>query len=507
MQSKIKSFAEIQAILEKQRAQGRRIVQCHGVFDLLHPGHVRHFKSAKAQGDVLVVTITPDRFVNKGPGRPAFTETLRLETLAALQDVDYVILNDAPDAIPAIHKIRPTYYVKGIEYEDPATDITGKITEEVATVESLGGAVFYTDDIVFSSSTLLNQYFDHLPPEVADFLRVLKGRHSLDEILSKIEALSDLKVLVIGDAILDEYQYVSPLGQSGKGLHMVARCLDKEVFLGGSLIIANHIAQFVQNVTLVTTLGAACPHLGFIQQQLDSNVTPCIAYADGTTTLIKKRYVTKDGRTLSKLFETYDGFHETYPNCTQQVVEYIRHHAHKFDLILCADFGNGFSNPAIVEAISDTSNFLALNAQINSGNRGYNVVTNYRRADYISINEPELRLSTHDRLSSIEGLAADISQIMDASHLSITRGIAGVFCYSAKDASITIPALVTSSIDRIGAGDSFLSLSSLCFAKKYSPLLAGFVGSIAAAMSVQVVGNKEHVIKSSLCKFITRLMK
>src|SRR3990167_7967964 len=126
---KIKSLTEIREVLEKIRSQGLKIVQCHGVFDLLHPGHIRHFKSARAKGDILVVSVTPDRFVNKGPGRPAFTEVLRLESLAALEDVDYVVLNDSPDATSAIQKIRPFFYVKGNEYADHAKDVTGKISE------------------------------------------------------------------------------------------------------------------------------------------------------------------------------------------------------------------------------------------------------------------------------------------------------------------------------------------------------------------------------------------
>jgi rfaE bifunctional protein nucleotidyltransferase chain/domain len=170
--------------------QGLRIVQCHGVFDLLHPGHIRHFREAKSQGDLLVVTLTPDRFVNKGPGRPAFTEALRLETLAALLDVDYVVLNDSPDAISAIRKIRPAVYVKGMEYQNHAEDVTGKIAEEARAVEEMGGTIYYTNDIVFSSSSLLNRYFDSVPPKVAEFLSLLKQDHSEDDILKKIHDLS-----------------------------------------------------------------------------------------------------------------------------------------------------------------------------------------------------------------------------------------------------------------------------------------------------------------------------
>ena len=91
--------------------------------------------------------------------------------------------------------------------------------------------------------------------------------------------------------------------------------------------------------------------------------------------------------------------------------------------------------------------------------------------------------------------------------MSITRGVNGLTCFQQPNTFIEIPAFATSSVDRIGAGDSYLSLSALCLAKGFSPLLAGFIGSVAAAISVQIVGNQEPIKKVPLCKFITRLMK
>lgn len=506
--SKIKNFAEMQETLDQERKKGRKIIQCHGVFDLLHPGHIRHFKRAKAQGDILIVTVTPDQFVNKGPGRPVFTETLRLESIAALADVDYVVLNDSADAVSAIKKVKPDIYAKGLEYSNTADDITGKITEEIKAVESVGGKAFFTDDIVFSSSSLLNRFFDQTPPELEHFFKRLKGEYSVNEIIRKIDELSHLKVLVIGDAIIDEYQYTDPLGQSGKGYHMVVRSLERDVFLGGSFAIANHIAQFTGNVTLVTAIGKECPYSNLIQQKLNSRITQEFVHLEKTTTLIKKRYILKDGKTLSKLFETYSG-HEAALNedQTQHIVDFLKQHAAKFDVVVVCDFGNGFTNPNVTDAICNYSNFLSLNTQINSGNRGYNVVSNYKRADYISINEPELRLVTHDKNSCVEGLAADICQIMNCRSIAITRGVRGVFCYSNAEPAVQIPAFVTNSVDRIGAGDSYFSLSSLCAAMGYPIILGGFLGSLAAGMSVQMVGNQEPIKKASLTKFLVRLMK
>lgn len=507
-ESKIQSLGEIREILEKERAKGFRIIHCHGVFDLLHPGHIRHFQAAKAQGDKLVVTVTPDRFVNKGPGRPAFTEHLRLEALAALQDIDYVVLNNSPDAISAIKEVRPHLYVKGVEYANHAADVTGKIGAEAQAVEDCGGKIYYTDDIVFSSSSLLNRHFDAMSPEVNQFLSYLKTHYSLDEIAEKIERLRNLNVLIIGDAIIDEYQYAEPLGQTGKGHHNVAKCLGKEVFLGGALIIANHIAQYADRVTLLTAIGKECPYSVFIATHLDPKVNQKFVYLEGSSTLVKKRYVLKDGKTLTKLFETYSG-QEKGPDATQtsQIVQFIGEQTKEYDLVLSADFGNGFTNAPMIDAISQVPTFLALNTQTNSGNRGYNIITNYQRADYISVNEPELRLACHNKTSDLEGLAIDILDLMHSREISVTRGVDGVICFSRHEKPILIPPFASQSVDRVGAGDAYLSLSSLCLASGLPLMLAGFVGTLAAAMSVQIIGNREAIQKSSLLKFLTRVMK
>ncbi|MFA5250752.1 MAG: PfkB family carbohydrate kinase [Parachlamydiales bacterium] len=508
MSNKIKNFSELKVILEKLKLSGQKIVQCHGVFDLLHPGHIRHFKEAKALGDKLVVSVTPDCYVNKGPGRPAFNEVLRLETLASLSTVDYVVLNDAPDAISAIEKIQPDVYVKGQEYQDHASDITGKIAQEAAAVESFGGSVYYSKDIVFSSSALINKYIMPHPPEVTAFIERVKKSFSLDEIIEQIHSLQSLKATIVGDAILDEYQYVEPLGQTGKGLHMVASLRDKELFLGGSLILANHMAQFVSEVNLVTALGKECPHLEFIRSKLDPKVNLLPVYIEKKPTLVKKRYVFQDGKNLNKLFETYSFSHQMMVDRqSQAVLQQLQKAVSSSDFLLVSDFGNGFINDSMVEEISRQPVFLALNTQTNSGNRGYNMITRYLRADYISLNEPELRLAFHDRDQELSKIVQMLFAKMRCRALSVTRGVNGVLCFDQKEKTLMVPAFVSETVDRIGAGDSYLALSSLCQAKGCSTMITGLIGSLAAALGVQTVGNKEAVQKDKLVKFLTRLMK
>lgn len=155
---KIVSLPALAELTRTARQQGCVVVHCHGCFDLMHPGHILHFQAARKMGDLLVVTVTPDRFVDKGPGRPAFSEALRLVSIAALECVGHVALNEWPTAVETIRLLRPHWYVKGQEFEhlhDPA----GKIRPEYDAIRECGGEMRFTHEDVFSSTQLLNTYF------------------------------------------------------------------------------------------------------------------------------------------------------------------------------------------------------------------------------------------------------------------------------------------------------------------------------------------------------------
>jgi len=158
MKRKIFLLEDLNKIIKKEKSKGKKIVLCHGVFDLLHIGHIKHFKEAKQFGDILVVTLTPDQYVNKGPGRPAFNEKLRLEGIASLDSVDYVALNTTPTAVNVIKKIKPDVYCKGPDYKNHENDISGQIKNEINAIKEVKGKVVYTNDITFSSTKLINQY-------------------------------------------------------------------------------------------------------------------------------------------------------------------------------------------------------------------------------------------------------------------------------------------------------------------------------------------------------------
>ena len=155
---KLLTINELELRLSDYKSKGKKIVLCHGCFDLMHPGHIKHFQAAKRMGDILVVTVTPDKYVDKGPGRPVFNQELRVECIAALECVDYVAVNEWPTAEETLRVLRPHYYVKGQEFEK-LEDKAGKVQRECKIVQEIDAEMRFTYEIVFSSTRLLNTYF------------------------------------------------------------------------------------------------------------------------------------------------------------------------------------------------------------------------------------------------------------------------------------------------------------------------------------------------------------
>ena len=252
---KVRTLDEVAAACEQSKRAGQTVVQAHGTFDLLHLGHVRHLEAARKLGDVLIVTVTADRFVNKGPGRPVFNAELRAEMLATLEYVDWVAINEAADAVSAIERIRPSIYIKGQDYQNPQGDITGKITLEREAVEAHGGRIHFTDEVTFSSTELINRHLNIFEPHIREHLDTLRQNGGLGELCDLIESVADYRVLIVGDAIIDEYQYVLPMHKTPKENMIATRYQDRELFAGGVFAAANHVASFCKQVDVFTCLG------------------------------------------------------------------------------------------------------------------------------------------------------------------------------------------------------------------------------------------------------------
>ena len=503
---KVVSLSQLTDATAILRAQGKTIALCHGTFDLLHIGHIRHIARAKKIADAVIVTLTADAYVSKGPGRPVFNEQLRAEQIAALADVDFVAINFAVTAINVIEALKPDFYIKGSDYKNPDDDVTGNISLEEQAVTSIGGGIVFTDELTFSSSKLLNENFEVLPPQTRSFLSEFKNKYRFEEICEALKSVSDIRVLVFGDAIIDEYNYAKALGHSGKYNVLSAQHLSAEKFAGGALAVAKHIASISPNVTIATGIGSYESDETFIRQKLGDNIDKKIFHFSNAPTIKKTRYLDDDG---NRFFEVYH--YKADPICERfesEVCEWLQEKVKDFDLVIIPDFGNGLITSRMIDICCKEARKLAVNTQVNSGNRGFHQIGKYPRSDFICLNESELRLAAKDNTSNLEPIARKMAVQQSASFLAVTRGTKGILVYeSARDGFFSIPALSSKVIDRVGAGDAFLAYASVLLAAENDGVVAGFVGSAAAALGVQIVCNREAVELPALLPYLNTLLK
>ena len=501
---KVLELDELVEIISKAKSTNKIVVHCHGVFDLIHIGHIRHFEEAKKLGDMLIVTITPDKYVNKGPHRPAFTEKLRAEVIASVDCVNYVAINNWPTAVKTIELLRPNIYAKGIEYNDAEKDYSKGITAEEKAIKEVGGELKFTDDITFSSSSLINKYLDVLPIKVKDYLTEFSKRTSSEEIIGYLERIRDLKILVIGEAIIDEYQYGQSIGKAAKESIIALRYLKTEKFAGGTLAIVNHLANFCDNVSLFTFLGDRDSQEDFISKNINKKVNRLFHYKKDSPTIVKRRFL--EEAPLRKLLEFYI-FNDS--ELDQEQTPELKQHLEKilpdYDLVIVADFGHGMLNKELINVIVNKSTFLAVTTQTNAGNMGYNVISKYSRTNYICTDERELRLECLDKNSELIDLIPLVSQKISCEKIIATQGSQGCITFSSGRVNI-LPAFTESVIDTMGAGDALLSLTAPLVALDVPMEAVGFVGNAVGAMYVKVIGNKEPIDKVSLYKYISSLL-
>lgn len=505
MIKKIFNLNQLSKILEKKR-RGKKIVLCHGVFDLVHVGHIEHFKKAKSFGDILVVTVTTDKFINKGPGRPYFNSQLRQNFLESISCIDYVAEIDSPSVIEGIKIIKPDIYCKGKDYKDHSKDITNKIKKEIAEVKKNNGKILYTDEITFSSSKLLNLGKIGQNENQNKIISDIKGKYSYRDIEIILNDIVKTKVLVIGEIILDYYNFCEPLGKSGKDPIMMFRNIYNEKYAGGTAAIANHISSFLKNVDLVSTIGDKKDNESFIKKNLKKNIKTNLIPKENSPTIIKEKYI--DHITNNKIIGFYH-FNDSQLNDEQEkktskIISKITNNA---DMVVMADYGHGMISNKLAKLICKKSNFLVVNAQINAANSSHHTLNKYKKLDALIINESELRHELRDRNSSIDVLVKLLIKNKDINYVVVTSGSKGAKLFdNIKKKFYQVPSFTNNVVDKIGSGDAMMSLFSIILQKTKDPKLSIFLGSLAAAQAVQIVGNKKSIEKNIILKTLQHVL-
>jgi len=508
----VKSVAELAKIAADAKADGKTVVLAHGAFDLIHLGHVRHLEKARKLGDVLIATVTADAFVNKGPGRPVFSEELRAEMLAALEYVDWAGINFEATAENLLKAVKPNIYVKGSDYESASDDPTGKIVDEKNLVEKFGGELVITDDLTFSSSTLINQHLLTRSSEVQMFLGTLRDEGGYEKLIQLIDQTKNLKVLFVGETILDEYKYVTPLGKTAKDSIISTHFKDSELFAGGVIAAANHAASFCAEVDIVTVVGGSDDYNDFIRSTLAPNVTLSEIELENRPTIRKRRYVHSPTRTrslLQKIFEvSYIDDQPLSSSEYQTLNSEIAARADKADVVVVCDFGHGMIEAPIINTLIERSKFLAVNTQANSANMGYNRITKYPKVDFVCIDEREAQLAAADKHAEIQALLEQkLIPLIECDNFVVTRGREGSLCWGRDSGVVTVPALEYEPVDTMGAGDAFLAVTALLLAVGGGVREAGFIGNIVGGIKTGLIGHRANINKGDVKKIIASLLK
>lgn len=484
-----------------------KIILCHGVFDLIHYGHIMHFQSAKKYGSKLIVSVTADAYVNKGPGRPLYNQEIRMKVLASFEFIDYVCLSDdhTPEAI--IKKIQPNYYVKGKDYKDLKKDITKKIIKEKNIVEKYGGKIIFTNDELHSSSKIINLLDLTLNKDQNSFLKNLRLYIKYKEVTNYFEQVRKFKPLIFGEAIIDSYTFSESIGKSAKDPFLVVQEIDEKKYLGGSLIVANHISNFCNKVNLLTSLGKEVNLNAFIKKNLNNNINLIKLNTSSSKTIVKKRFV--DKLTSHKLLGVYSiPPLEVNKKIEQKTINNLQKYSKKHKDIIITDYGHGLISEKIIKTLTSSFKSIYLNVQINSANTGYQTFKKYKKCNVLFINENELRFCLRDNTSDINLLISKVKNHIEYNKIIITRGSLGVTLFDNRsNKTYLCPAFAKSVKDKIGAGDAFLSVYSIFDKLDINEELNLLLSSMSAAVVVENMGNSKSIDSKQILKNLEHMLK
>lgn len=489
------TLESVGAARARLRAEGRTLVQCHGCFDIVHPGHLRYLRFAKEQGDVLLVSVSADSVVGKGPDRPYIHEDLRLENLAALEFVDFVLLDEHTWAGPVLELVQPDVYVKGKEYE---TNRDPRFLRERELVESQGGRVIFSSgDVVFSSTAIIGRYRAQWDLE-HERHRFFCERHGLT-LASFEKALVELqgrRVLVVGDPILDAYVRCEAIGVASEAPVLSVTPVESSWFVGGAGLIAGQLAALGAEVTMLTAASVDEASERLFDTLANQGVRAELSPATRRPVFVKRRYLVDE----QKVFKVDEG-HRTplSSDATDRFLARLAEFAGEVDAVVATDFGYGLFGDRVAEALDELGRTTPVFLDVSG--RGAPTLLRLRHVAIATPTEDEIRFAMGDPDSGLSNLAAQYYRHSEAEGLVITMGPRGSILFHPPDDMADamgrprlrtdyLPALGSRpAVDAVGAGDVFLSgLVAMSLAERTTA--AGlYLGSALALAHVERSGN------------------
>jgi len=483
---KIKTVDELCDVIGA-RPRAKKVIMCHGVFDLVHPGHIRHLLYAKEKADILVASLTADAHITKAQYRPFVPQELRALNLAALEMVDFVVIDPNPTPITNIARLQPDYFAKGYEYGNGG--VNPKTQEELEVIQSYGGELLFTPgDIVYSSSHLI----ENDPPNIAleKFLLLMEADGlDFDRLRRIVETCEGKRVHVAGDIIVDSLTYTTMIGGMTKTPTPSVRFDTRTDFVGGAGIVAKHLKSAGAEVTLSTVLGDDAL-AEFALKDLEAagvNIMPIIDRARPTTN--KNAYVCGDYRLLK--VDTLDNRSITDKQADMIAGQIANVHA---EAVVFSDFRHGIFNrrtiPGLTSVIPQGA-FRVADSQVAS--RWGNILE-FKGFDLLTPNEREARFALADQDTGVRPLAAKLHEEADCKTVILKLGDRGVLtCRRGKEndprSFFVVDSFADKVVDAVGAGDALLAYATLSLLTDESEVAASVLGSMAAALECECDGN------------------
>jgi len=497
---------EIQLFSEGLKNQNT--VLCNGHFNVIHPGHLRFIQYAKKLGEKLIVAIYSDDFLAKdNPKWEAFPQYERANSLAALSDVNYVIILDKISLKQLIEILQPKIYVMGHEYEYRRDNETQR---HVDLAENIGARVVYhSGNINYATTALFYESTDSLYKQnIDEFRRVCERQKiSCELLLSACEQFSKVKILVLGDTIVDQFIACDPLGMSSEAPVIALKELESKEFIGGAAIVASHVKALGASSDFISVTGIDKP-ARFVQKTLAQQGVQCHFYEDKERpTTFKIRYMVESQKILrvSRLEEN-----DIAKEIEDQIILKLRKIIPLCQAIILSDFVYGVITPKILSSIGTIAKqhhvklFGDLQCSTQTGN-----ILKFKDFTLLTPTEREARIALSDKDNGLEKIATDLMKKTNSEHLLITLGAKGFIAYEINSNGFIIsehfPALVNNPVDVAGAGDALLSVMSLALAAGASLMVASALATCAAAISVNRVGNSP-ILQCELQDLLTELL-
>lgn len=492
---KIKTREELRDLIGPRPRQ-QAVIMCHGTFDLVHPGHVRHLMYAKSKADILVASLTCDSHIKKANFRPFVPQQLRAMNLAALEVVDYVIVDDNPTPLENLAFLQPDYFAKGYEYHDGG--IHPRTREEMDVLEAYGGEVIFTPgDVVYSSSSMIDVGPPNLSSEKLMALMESEGV-TFNDLRAALESFKGVRVHVVGDTIVDSYIFCSLTGGIAKTPTFSLKYEQQVDYSGGAAVVSKHLRKAGAKVKFSTVLGDDALK-DFVLEDLKAEGVDCEPVIDHTRPTTQKTVYIAGGYRMLKV-DKLDN-RPIAEKILEQMKESIADDA--ADAVVFSDFRHGiFNRETIPELTASLPEGVIKVADSQVASRWGNIL-DFQGFDLITPNEKEARFALGDQDSTIRPMALELYKRADCKSLILKLGDRGIITYRAPSPEVrsffTVDSFVDKLVDAVGAGDALLSYATLAMVTTQSSVIASILGSVAAALACEHEGNNpvapEDVLK------------